>query len=262
MSFLEQCEEQFGSKDLYNVLNVSKDASEKQIKAAYRKMSLKVHPDRVTEEEKALATEKFQILGKVYSVLSDEERRKLYDESGCVDNEIDSDIFNWKQFWSSRFGNLNDAIKEFTDEYWGSEKEKDDLKKAYEEYKGDMNKIIQNMYCRALDHEQRYRELIEEWIKAKELPNYDKFSKETKAKRLARKRKYEKEAKHAEKNAKVFEKEMGDSISDIASIIAQRNEDRMKKQEAFLDQIAAKYVKPKNANSKKKKTGTSKKKSP
>lgn len=52
------------------------------MKKAYYKQSLKVHPDRVTEGEKEEATEKFQTLGKVYSVLSDKEKRKIYDETG------------------------------------------------------------------------------------------------------------------------------------------------------------------------------------
>ncbi len=52
------------------------------VKRAYYKQSLKVHPDRVGEEEKENATEKFQTLGKVYSILSDSEKRKIYDETG------------------------------------------------------------------------------------------------------------------------------------------------------------------------------------
>lgn len=52
------------------------------VKKAYYKQSLKVHPDRVGEDEKENATEKFQTLGKVYSVLSDKEKRKIYDETG------------------------------------------------------------------------------------------------------------------------------------------------------------------------------------
>lgn len=41
-----------------------------------------MHPDRVKDEEKEIATQKFQTLGKVYSILSDKERRALYDETG------------------------------------------------------------------------------------------------------------------------------------------------------------------------------------
>lgn len=43
---------------------------------------MKVHPDRVAEEDKEEATSKFQTLGKVYSVLSDKEKKAVYDETG------------------------------------------------------------------------------------------------------------------------------------------------------------------------------------
>lgn len=52
------------------------------VKRGYHKLSLAVHPDRVTENEKEIATQKFQTLGKVYSILSDKDKRGLYDESG------------------------------------------------------------------------------------------------------------------------------------------------------------------------------------
>ena len=45
-------------------------------------MSLKVHPDRVSESEKEEATLKFQTLGKLYSILSDKDKKAIYDESG------------------------------------------------------------------------------------------------------------------------------------------------------------------------------------
>ena len=54
------------------------------VRRAYHKVSLKVHPDRVEEKDKKVATEKFQTLGKVYSILSDEERRKIYNETGKI----------------------------------------------------------------------------------------------------------------------------------------------------------------------------------
>ena len=52
------------------------------MKRGYHRVSLKVHPDRVSKEEKKGATEKFQILGKVYSILCDKDKRAIYDESG------------------------------------------------------------------------------------------------------------------------------------------------------------------------------------
>lgn len=55
------------------------------VKKAYYKLSLKVHPDRASTSEKEDATTKFQVLGKIYSVLSDKERRTLYDQTGMKD---------------------------------------------------------------------------------------------------------------------------------------------------------------------------------
>ena len=52
------------------------------VKKAYYKLSLKVHPDRVSADELEQATRKFQALGKIYEVLSDDERRAMYDEDG------------------------------------------------------------------------------------------------------------------------------------------------------------------------------------
>lgn len=52
------------------------------VKRGYHKLSLQVHPDRVGSEEKEESTKKFQILGRVYSILSDKDKRAVYDESG------------------------------------------------------------------------------------------------------------------------------------------------------------------------------------
>jgi len=68
--------------DYYLILNVPKDASTEYIRQAYRKESLKTHPDRlfdVSDEEKKVATEKFQLVADAYYVLSDPQRRREYD---------------------------------------------------------------------------------------------------------------------------------------------------------------------------------------
>ena len=63
--FLEECLEFFGSKNLYEILGVDKTAKENEIKRAYRKKSLKVHPDRATDDRKEHAKQAFQTLTKV-----------------------------------------------------------------------------------------------------------------------------------------------------------------------------------------------------
>lgn len=63
-------------KDFYEVLGVAPNATEPDIKKAYRSLSLKFHPDRNKEDG---ATEKFQDISDAYETLSDSQKRKQYD---------------------------------------------------------------------------------------------------------------------------------------------------------------------------------------
>jgi len=66
-------------KDYYKVMGVSRDASAKDIKTAYRRLARKYHPD-ISKEPKA--EEKFKEVGEAYEVLKDPEKRKVYDQYG------------------------------------------------------------------------------------------------------------------------------------------------------------------------------------
>ncbi len=66
------------SKDFYRVLGVPEDADKDQIRKAYRKLAKQYHPDANPGDEKA--QERFQEIGEAYAVLSDEEKRKKYDQ--------------------------------------------------------------------------------------------------------------------------------------------------------------------------------------
>jgi len=68
------------ASDYYEMLGISKDASDKQVKQAYRKMARKYHPD-VNSGDKA-AEDKFKKVNEAYEVLSDPEKRKQYDRYG------------------------------------------------------------------------------------------------------------------------------------------------------------------------------------
>lgn len=69
------------SKDYYKTLGVEKNASDEEIKRAFRKLAKKYHPD-VNKE--AGAQEKFKEIGEAYSVLSDPNKRKQYDQFGSA----------------------------------------------------------------------------------------------------------------------------------------------------------------------------------
>ncbi|HYW34419.1 MAG TPA: molecular chaperone DnaJ [Balneolaceae bacterium] len=67
-------------RDYYDILGVSKDASQEEIKKAYRKKAMKFHPDRNNENPEA--EEKFKEASEAYEVLRDEEQRRRYDQFG------------------------------------------------------------------------------------------------------------------------------------------------------------------------------------
>jgi len=68
-------------KDYYDTLGVSKNASDEEIKKAYRKLAMKYHPDR--NPNKKEAEERFKELNEAYAVLSDQKKRKQYDTYGA-----------------------------------------------------------------------------------------------------------------------------------------------------------------------------------
>ena len=68
------------NKDYYNILGVDKTADDKQIKSAYRKLSLKFHPDKNPGNKEA--EEKFKEVAEAYRVLSNKDLRQRYDTYG------------------------------------------------------------------------------------------------------------------------------------------------------------------------------------
>ena len=68
------------NKDLYGVLGVERTADDKKLKSAYRKLAKKYHPDANPGDKDA--EQKFKDVGEAYAILSDPEKRKLYDQFG------------------------------------------------------------------------------------------------------------------------------------------------------------------------------------
>jgi molecular chaperone DnaJ len=85
-------------KDYYEILGVPRDANKEEIKKAYRKLAFQYHPDRNKSPE---AEEKFKELSEAYAILSDDEKRQLYDQfghEGIEGSYSQEDIFRGAHF--------------------------------------------------------------------------------------------------------------------------------------------------------------------
>ncbi|XP_077982636.1 dnaJ homolog subfamily B member 9-like isoform X2 [Glandiceps talaboti] len=69
------------SRDYYDILGVARDASEKQIKRAFRKLAVKYHPDKNKDPD---AEKQFMEIAKAYEVLADADKRRQYDQLGTA----------------------------------------------------------------------------------------------------------------------------------------------------------------------------------
>ncbi|WP_029608500.1 molecular chaperone DnaJ [Mycoplasma simbae] len=92
-------------KDYYEILGVSRDATEKEIKTAYRKLAMQYHPDKLKD---GTSDQKMQELNQAYEVLSDKQKRANYDQYG---SEEGPQGFGGQDFGG--FGGFDDIIHNF-----------------------------------------------------------------------------------------------------------------------------------------------------
>ncbi|CAG9795077.1 unnamed protein product [Diatraea saccharalis] len=240
MGLLDMCEKYFKTTNLYEILNLTEKATEKEVKKAYHKLSLKVHPDRVEEDAKLEATEKFKVLGGIHAILSDPNKRALYDETKSVDDDEYNVIKDrdWTIYWRMLFKKITiDDIKAYEKEYVGSEEEKKDLKDAYLAGKGDMDYICDQVQFARSEHEPRIRNILNEMIEKKEIPSYKIFTHEPARKRQRRLAKENREAEEAEE----LKNELGLEANNLEVMIKQKQNSRAQQLDSFLDNLAEKY---------------------
>jgi molecular chaperone DnaJ len=95
-------------KDFYTILGISKDANEKDIKAAYRKLAMKYHPDRNANDKDA--EEKFKDVQKAYAILSDPQKKAAYDRFGHAG--VDPSAGGHGGFGGQGFGGFGDIFED------------------------------------------------------------------------------------------------------------------------------------------------------
>ena len=243
--------------DPYAVLAISKDVTQDEVKAAYRKAALKNHPDKASPDDKEAAHSKFQEIAFAYAILSDERRRKRYDATGRTEESLDDDDFDWMTFFREQFENVvtTEAINRFEKEYKGSEEEREHVLQAYTKNEGAMVRIYQEvMLSDMLEDEDRFRVIIDEAIENGEVEAYKKYTDESEKSRKRRmdstRKDRERNAKQADKRLKELEEESkkkkgkaatkqnGDT-GDLAALIQQRQQGRA---ENFFGKLEEKYA--------------------
>ncbi|XP_041023104.1 chaperone protein dnaJ 6-like [Juglans microcarpa x Juglans regia] len=221
-------------KSLYEVLGVEKTATQHEIKKAYYKLALRLHPDKNAGDEEA--KEKFQQLQKVISILGDEEKRALYDQTGCVDDgDLSGEVVqNLHEFLRTMYKKVTEAdIEEFEANYRGSDSEKKDLINLYKKSKGNMNRLFFSMLCSdpKLDSH-RFKDIIDEAIASGELKAmkaYQKWARQVS------------QAKPPTSPLRRKGKSIKEPEADIYAIISQRQSGRRDRFDSMFSSLVSKY---------------------
>lgn len=108
------------NKDYYKILGVDKTADEKELKKAYRQLSLKFHPDKNPGNKEA--EEKFKEVAEAYRILSDKDLRQRYDTFGTVDDSFGGGEVNPEDIFREFF--RNSGFNPFTSDFEESDYQK------------------------------------------------------------------------------------------------------------------------------------------
>ena len=89
-------------EDFFKTLEVERNASDREIKKAYRRLAMKHHPDRNADNPDA--EEKFKVIQEAYAILSDEQKRAAYDQFGHAG--VDQSMGGGQQRGSDSFSDV------------------------------------------------------------------------------------------------------------------------------------------------------------
>ncbi|WEJ96537.1 hypothetical protein PSN45_004076 [Yamadazyma tenuis] len=243
----------FPDIDPYEVLGVSNTANPIEVKRAYKKLSLKYHPDKLRQQQISNnngddTNDLFPKIQFAYSVLSDHNRRQRYDATGSLaELEEGEDSFDWKEYFNSLNEKITvEMIEEDRLKYQNSEEERSDILQNILFYEGDFLKLFEVIPHLEFDEreEERVFVIVEELeqqfpqeFSKNAVKSIAKYQKSRKTKVKNQLKKLAKEAKEAEKLEKLIKgKHKG---NDLQAIIRARQSSRM---DDLISNLESKYV--------------------
>ncbi|KAF4658028.1 ribonucleotide-diphosphate reductase subunit rnr1 [Perkinsus chesapeaki] len=250
--FLKEQEKNFEILDrqskinnMYRLLGVERDASTSEIRKGYLLRARQVHPDKNPDD--AEAHNSFVKLQRAYSILSDEEQRKRYDESGgdLAVFEDESDEFRQAYSYYRKLYPVLTAedIDAFAAQYRDSDEEKEDIKRYVEQRDGDVADMLEWIILSRPQDVDRFAEFIEQWLSSDNkdlLPAFKSSLPKLRqnAKRLSAKLKREAKECKVKSNAEP-------SLDQLALGILKNQQ---KRQGNFIEELEEKYCKKKKAD--------------
>jgi DnaJ homolog subfamily C member 9 len=138
-------------------------------------LALKVHPDKNPDDQEA--SEKFSNLHNAYLILMDEEKRRLYDTTGEIDDTCGVDLEGTYEYFKHIYPTITEKdIEDFTLKYKDSEMEREDLINFYKVYNGDMKKLLQFIPLSTNEDIERLLKIYETLFQEKKLKKTKKFT--------------------------------------------------------------------------------------
>ena len=214
----------FQKRDLYSLLGLKSSATNLDIRKAYKRLVLLCHPDKNKTDPNTSA--KFVNIIRAYKILSNEQSRKLYDQTGEYDEEntgeinINDTLFFFRKIYSPQ------DIDTYENNYIGSKEEEDDLINFYKENNGNITNILECIPCSKNEDISRFIEIYNKLFEKKILRRNKKFEEtKNKIKKLKEDQEEKKEAK--------------ETLDKLTKQIMQRNKKR--NYNDYLDGLANKY---------------------
>lgn len=239
---------------LYQSLGVSRESSVEEITRAYRKLALQYHPDRNPD-----GVEQFKAISNAYAILSDVDRRAVYDLTGFVSDAAGeagaahgmSDAAARQQ----RSAELADQVRNFFATYAGSPEEAADVVKGYHTCDGNFKKMVREYLLfdnGAQSEVQRLHRLVEKLIAKGSLKATASWTETTTPRSILKiERAMRREREEAEEALKELAGSGADEGEDggLGALQLAIRQRQASSYSSMLDKLEAKYVTRKNQSS-------------